>query len=95
MSIRAQRFATKTRTWVLIAGLTALLIGIGALIGGVWHHVFVVLAIAMNIGLPATPRRCRPKRTGSTGGPGSAPRGDTHIQRGRPDPARRLFGSAN
>ena len=50
MNIRAQRFATKTRTWLLIAGLTALLIGIGALIGGVWLYVFVFLAVAMNVG---------------------------------------------
>ena len=35
MTISAQRFATKTRTWLLMAALTALLIGIGALIGGV------------------------------------------------------------
>ena len=50
MNIRAQRFATKTRTWLLIAGLTALLIGIGALSGGVWLYVFVFLALAMNVG---------------------------------------------
>jgi heat shock protein HtpX len=50
MNIGAQRFATKARTWLLIAGLTALLIGIGALIGGVWLYVFVVLAVAMNVG---------------------------------------------
>jgi heat shock protein HtpX len=50
MSIRAQRFATKTRTWLLIAGLTALLIGVGALIGGVFLYVFAFLAVAMNVG---------------------------------------------
>jgi Zn-dependent protease with chaperone function len=50
MNIRAQRFATKTRTWLLIAGLTALLIGIGALIGGAWLYIFVFLALAMNVG---------------------------------------------
>ena len=50
MNIRAQRFATKTRTWLLIAGLTALLIGIGALSGGVWLYVFVFLALAMTVG---------------------------------------------
>ena len=32
MTISAQRLATKARTWLLIAGLTALLLGIGALI---------------------------------------------------------------
>jgi heat shock protein HtpX len=49
MSISAQRFATKTRTWLLIAGLTALLIGIGALIGGMFLYVFAALAGVMNV----------------------------------------------
>ena len=34
MSITQARFTSQLRTWVLIAGLTALLIGIGALLGG-------------------------------------------------------------
>jgi hypothetical protein len=34
MNITATRFATKTRTWLLISGLTGLLIAIGFLIGG-------------------------------------------------------------
>ena len=34
MSITRTSFATRTRTWLLIAGLSALLVGIGALIGG-------------------------------------------------------------
>jgi heat shock protein HtpX len=49
MSISAQRFATKTRTWLLIAGLTALLIGIGALLGGMFLYAFVVLSVTMNV----------------------------------------------
>ena len=49
MSISAQRFATKTRTWLFIAGLTALLIGIGVLIGGMFLYAFVALAVAMNV----------------------------------------------
>jgi heat shock protein HtpX len=49
MNITAQRFATKTRTWLLIAGLTALLIGTGALIGGIFLYAFVGLAVAMNV----------------------------------------------
>ncbi len=49
MSISAQRFATKTRTWLFIAGLTALLIGIGALIGGMFLWGFVALAVAINV----------------------------------------------
>jgi hypothetical protein len=34
MTITSTRFATHARTWLLIAVLTALLVGIGALIGG-------------------------------------------------------------
>ena len=49
MNITATSFATKARTWLLIAGLTALLIGIGALIGGAFLYLFVVLAVGMNV----------------------------------------------
>jgi heat shock protein HtpX len=49
MNIGAQRFTTKARTWLLIAGLTALLIGIGALIGGAFLYVFVAFAVALNV----------------------------------------------
>jgi len=49
VTITAQRFATKTRTWLLIAGLTALLVGIGALIGGMFLYAFVGLAVAVNV----------------------------------------------
>jgi heat shock protein HtpX len=49
MNISALRFATRTRTWLLIAGLTALLVGIGALIGGMFLYVFVGVAVAMNV----------------------------------------------
>jgi heat shock protein HtpX len=49
MNISAQRFTTKARTWLLIAGLTALLVGIGALIGGMFLYAFVALAVAMNV----------------------------------------------
>jgi len=49
MNISAQRFATKTRTWLLIAGLTALLVGIGALLGGMFLWVFVAIAVATNV----------------------------------------------
>jgi heat shock protein HtpX len=34
MSITRTRFATQTRTWVIIAGLAALFIGLGGLVGG-------------------------------------------------------------
>jgi heat shock protein HtpX len=49
MRVTSTHFATKTRTWLLIAALTALLIGIGALLGGVFLYVFVVLAVATNL----------------------------------------------
>jgi heat shock protein HtpX len=49
MNITATRFATKTRTWLLIAGLTALLIAIGGVIGGGALYIFVVLAVLMNV----------------------------------------------
>jgi heat shock protein HtpX len=41
--------ATRLRTWLLVAGLTALLIAAGALVGGVFLYVFVGLAVAMNV----------------------------------------------
>lgn len=49
MNITATRFATKARTWLAIAGLTGLLIAIGALIGGGFLYLFVALAILMNV----------------------------------------------
>jgi heat shock protein HtpX len=49
MSITQARFTTQLRTWVLIAGLTALLIGIGALIGGAFLYLFVIFAVLMNV----------------------------------------------
>jgi heat shock protein HtpX len=49
MDITATRFATKARTWLLVAGLTGLLIAIGALIGGSFLYIFVALAVLMNV----------------------------------------------
>src|SRR5438034_356965 len=49
MNITATRFATKSRTWLLIAGLTGLLIAIGFLIGGGFLYIFVALAVLMNV----------------------------------------------
>jgi heat shock protein HtpX len=49
MNISATRFATKARTWLLIAGLTGLLIAIGALIGGGALYIFVALAVLLNV----------------------------------------------
>ena len=50
MNIGGRRFVVRARAWLLIAGLTALLIVIGALIGGMWLYAIVVLAVAMNLG---------------------------------------------
>ena len=49
MNVTSTRIATRTRTWLLIAALTALLIGIGALIGGMFLYAFVALAVIMNV----------------------------------------------
>ena len=49
MSITQARFTTQLRTWVLIAGLTALLIGIGAVLGGGFLYIFVIFAVVMNV----------------------------------------------
>jgi Zn-dependent protease with chaperone function len=49
MNITATRFATKARTWLLIAGLTGLLIAIGLVIGGGALYIFVALAVLMNV----------------------------------------------
>jgi heat shock protein HtpX len=49
MSVALVRLATHARTWLLIAALTALLVGIGALIGGAFLYLFAGLAVAMNV----------------------------------------------
>ena len=49
MNIATTRIATRVRTWLLIAGLTALLISIGGLIGGGALYLFVLLAVGMNV----------------------------------------------
>jgi heat shock protein HtpX len=49
MNIRSIRFATHARSWLLIAGLTALLVGVGALIGGAFLYLFAGLAVAFNV----------------------------------------------
>ena len=49
MNITATRFATKARTWLLIAGLTGLLIAIGLLLGGGFLYIFVGLAVLMTV----------------------------------------------
>jgi len=49
MSTTQARFTTQLRTWVLIAGLTALLVAIGAVLGGKFIYIFVVFAVLMNV----------------------------------------------
>jgi heat shock protein HtpX len=43
------RFTTHLRTWLLIAGLTGLLLAIGAAIGGGFVYIFAALAVLMNL----------------------------------------------
>jgi heat shock protein HtpX len=49
MSITATRFTTRIRTWLLIAGLTGLLLAIGAAIGGGALYLFAAFAVVMNL----------------------------------------------
>jgi heat shock protein HtpX len=49
MNITATSFSTRIRTWLLIAGLTAVLLAFGGLIGGGALYLFVGLAVAMNV----------------------------------------------
>jgi heat shock protein HtpX len=49
MNITATSFATKIRTWLLIAGLTGLLLAIGGALGGGFLYIFVAVAVLMNV----------------------------------------------
>jgi heat shock protein HtpX len=49
VSTTAVSLTTRVRTWLFVAGLTALLIGAGALAGGAFLHAFVALAVLMNL----------------------------------------------
>jgi heat shock protein HtpX len=49
MSLTQASFTTRLRTWLLLAALTGLFLGIGALIGGVALYGFVALAVLMNV----------------------------------------------
>jgi heat shock protein HtpX len=49
MNITRTSFTTKARTWLLLAGLTGLFIGIGALLGGAFLWIFVVFSVVMNV----------------------------------------------
>jgi heat shock protein HtpX len=48
MSVTATRLMTKARTWLLIAGLTGLLVAVGAAIGGAFLYAFALFAVLMN-----------------------------------------------
>jgi len=49
MNLTQASFTTKARTWLLLAALTALFVGIGAAIGGAGLWFFVFFSIAMNV----------------------------------------------
>ena len=49
MNVTQASFATRARTWLLLAALTALFIGIGALIGGAALWFFVIFSVLMNV----------------------------------------------
>lgn len=49
MRITSASHTTQTRTWLLIAALPALLIGIGALIGGMSLYLVAALACATEL----------------------------------------------
>jgi heat shock protein HtpX len=48
MNVTRASFSTKARTWLLLAALTALFVGIGAAIGGAALWIFVVFSVLMN-----------------------------------------------
>jgi heat shock protein HtpX len=49
MTTSATAFTTRLRTWLLVAGLTALVIALGALIGGAFLWLFAALAVIFNL----------------------------------------------
>jgi heat shock protein HtpX len=49
MTTTTVSITTRLRTWLFVAGLTALLIAAGALVGGAFLYVFVALAVVMNL----------------------------------------------
>jgi len=54
---------TRLRTWLLVAGLTALLVAAGALAGGPFLYGFVALAVLMNLGGYWFSERIAPRAT--------------------------------
>jgi heat shock protein HtpX len=49
MNVTQASWTSKARTWLLLAALTALFIGIGALIGGAFLWLFVGFSVFMNV----------------------------------------------
>jgi len=49
MTTSATAFSARLRTWLLVAGLTGLVIALGALIGGAFLWLFAGLAVAFNL----------------------------------------------
>jgi heat shock protein HtpX len=49
MSSTTASLTTRLRTWLFVAGLTALLIAAGAIAGGAFLYLFVGLAVLMNV----------------------------------------------
>ena len=48
MTASTMQLTTRLRTWALVAALTGLLIAFGALLGGTFLWLFVLIAVAMN-----------------------------------------------
>lgn len=49
MTTSATSLITRVRTWVLVAGLTGLVIALGAVIGGTFLWLFVAVAVIFNV----------------------------------------------
>jgi heat shock protein HtpX len=49
MTTSATAFTTRLRTWLLVAGLTGLVVAVGALIGGTFLWLFAGLAVIFNL----------------------------------------------
>ena len=49
MTITTTQLSTRLRTWTLVAGLTALMVAFGALIGGGFLWLFLALAVGINV----------------------------------------------
>jgi heat shock protein HtpX len=49
MTVSATSFITRLRTWALVAGLTGLVIALGAVIGGTFLWLFAALAVIFNL----------------------------------------------